>query len=263
MRTFLSSAFILLLVAACNQKNADVVKTIYVNSKMVDCTGVAPMRCLQYRETPDGDWKNWYSGIEGFNFEDGYFYTLEVKETKIANPPADGSSIKWTLVKEVKKEKDPEFGAGEFGIPDLASAENIDKYREIMLTGFDDYQKKDAEINRGDNKMKVTTVTDNNGQPRMIKAESTAKGPITTWEYYLAGGKVVMLRETIMGKTNTENSFYYAGGQLVKAMGKDVPGRMAPDGVPFKDYVSKTPDTDFRLKYDEVQKSADDFLAGK
>ncbi|GAB4489127.1 MAG: hypothetical protein OHK0019_06360 [Saprospiraceae bacterium] len=63
------------------------------------------MKCLQYRETPDGAWKNWYSGIEGFTYEEGNFYTLEIKEEKVANPPADGSSIKWVLVKEVKKEK--------------------------------------------------------------------------------------------------------------------------------------------------------------
>lgn len=106
MRTiFLSS--IVLLAIACSQpaKTAEGAKTIYLNSKRVDCTGVAPMKCLQYRDTPDGAWKNWYSGIEGFTYEEGNFYTLEIREEKVANPPADGSSIKWILVKEVKKEK--------------------------------------------------------------------------------------------------------------------------------------------------------------
>jgi hypothetical protein len=108
MRTIFFAS--LLLASACSQsaqKTDGAVKTIYINSKMADCTGVAPMKCLQYRDTPDGAWKNWYSGIEGFNFEEGNLYTLEIRETKVANPPADGSSIKWTLVKEVKKEKDP------------------------------------------------------------------------------------------------------------------------------------------------------------
>ncbi len=260
---------LLLVAAACNPsatKPADdgAIKTIYINSKKADCTGVAPMKCLQYREKPDGPWLNWYSDIEGFNYEEGNLYTIEIKETKITNPPADGSSIKWTLVKELQKEKDAAAAGGEFSVANLGSVENIDKYREIVLTGMDDYQKTTTSISRGDNALTVTTVKDNNGAVRMIKTESQGKGPVALMEYFLAHGKVVLLGEFIAaGTRNQENRFYYTGGNLLKALGKEIPGRMAAEGVPFKDYVSKFPDTDFRLKYNEVQKSADDFLKGK
>ncbi len=80
-------------------------KTFIVGPQTADCTGVAPMKCLQVKETPSGDWTNFYTNIEGFTYEPGYEYVLKVKTEKIANPPADGSSIKYTLVKQVSKTK--------------------------------------------------------------------------------------------------------------------------------------------------------------
>lgn len=46
--------------------------------------------------------------IEAFNFEWGNYYTLEVKKTKLANPPMDGSSVIYELI-EVKS-KSPATG---------------------------------------------------------------------------------------------------------------------------------------------------------
>ena len=47
------------------------------------------------------NWTKFYSNIEGFNYEPGTIYNLSVKTEPINNPPADGSSIKYTLL-EVK-----------------------------------------------------------------------------------------------------------------------------------------------------------------
>ena len=80
-------------------------KTFIVGPQTADCTGVAPMKCLQVKETQSGNWTNFYSNIEGFTYEPGYEYVLKVKTEKIANPPADGSSIKYTLVNQVSKTK--------------------------------------------------------------------------------------------------------------------------------------------------------------
>ncbi|MEN4761123.1 MULTISPECIES: DUF4377 domain-containing protein [unclassified Chryseobacterium] len=80
-------------------------KTFIVGPQTADCTGVAPMKCLQVKETPNGEWTNFYTNIDGFTYEPGYEYVLKVKTEKIANPPADGSSIKYTLVKQVSKTK--------------------------------------------------------------------------------------------------------------------------------------------------------------
>lgn len=80
-------------------------KTFIVGPQTADCTGVAPMKCLQVKETQSGSWTNFYTNIEGFTYEPGYEYVLKVKTEKIENPPMDGSSIKYTLVKQVSKTK--------------------------------------------------------------------------------------------------------------------------------------------------------------
>lgn len=80
-------------------------KTFIVGPKTADCTGVGPMKCLQVKETPSGEWTNFYTNIDGFTYEPGYEYVLKVKTEKIENPPADASSIKYTLIKQVSKTK--------------------------------------------------------------------------------------------------------------------------------------------------------------
>jgi hypothetical protein len=80
-------------------------KTMIIAAQTVDCTGVAPMKCLQVKEKQSDSWGNFYSNIEGFTYEPGFEYVLKVKTEKIENPPMDGSSIKYTLVKQVSKTK--------------------------------------------------------------------------------------------------------------------------------------------------------------
>ncbi|WP_126283964.1 DUF4377 domain-containing protein [Burkholderia stagnalis] len=80
-----------------------VTKTVYVAPKTARCVGVAPMECLQVRDRPDGAWSLWYAGIEGFDFEPGFRYELQIDEYKVAQPPADGSSIRWVLKRVVSR----------------------------------------------------------------------------------------------------------------------------------------------------------------
>ncbi|SEW09523.1 protein of unknown function [Chryseobacterium wanjuense] len=109
--TAVKSAFPVLAVFALTQCKAPAnasngnEKTLIVGPQTADCTGVAPMKCLQVKEKPTENWTNFYSNIEGFTYEPGYEYVLQVKTEKIENPPADGSSIKYTLVKQVSKTK--------------------------------------------------------------------------------------------------------------------------------------------------------------
>ena len=90
--------------ASANASGGDE-KTFIVGPQTVDCTGVTPMKCLQVKEKESDSWENFYSNIEGFTYEPGFEYVLKVKTEKIANPPADGSSIKYTLVNQVSKTK--------------------------------------------------------------------------------------------------------------------------------------------------------------
>lgn len=77
--------------------------TLFVGPEKVDCVGVAPQKCLQIRYSPDEDYQLFYSPIEGFEHEPGYDYELLVQKTPIENPPADASSIQWTLVEIVSQ----------------------------------------------------------------------------------------------------------------------------------------------------------------
>ena len=98
-------------------------KTFIVGPQTADCTGVAPMKCLQVKEKASENWTNFYTNIEGFTYEPGYEYVLKVKTEKIANPPADASSIKYTLIKQVSKTK-KEAAAGEKTL--IVGAQTVD-----------------------------------------------------------------------------------------------------------------------------------------
>ncbi|CAG9260046.1 putative lipoprotein [Burkholderia diffusa] len=80
-----------------------VTRTVYVAPQAARCTGVAPMDCLQVRSSPAEPWSLWYAGIEGFAYQPGYQYVLEVDEYRVAQPPADGSSIRWVLKRVVER----------------------------------------------------------------------------------------------------------------------------------------------------------------
>ena len=77
-------------------------KILEVAPTKVDCVGVAPMKCLQVREV-GGPWQTFYAPIQGFDFQEGWRYRLQVNESKIANPPADGSSLRYQLVRVLDK----------------------------------------------------------------------------------------------------------------------------------------------------------------
>lgn len=73
-----------------------------IGSQYQDCVGVGPMKCLQVTK-PNGNPELFYSSIEGFNYQEGFDYQIEVSSTPIPNPPADGSSVKYTLVKIISQ----------------------------------------------------------------------------------------------------------------------------------------------------------------
>ncbi len=70
-----------------------------------DCVGVGPQKCLLVKQDGDTDWKFFYTRIEGFTYEPGYEYKLLVKREPIKNPPADGASLRYTLVDMLEKNK--------------------------------------------------------------------------------------------------------------------------------------------------------------
>jgi heat shock protein HslJ len=114
-----AAALTALTLAACGTTNtlnptdtaaaavSGVQKTLHVAPSRVECTGVAPQMCLQVRETTDAPWSLLYQDIVGFDYEPGYSYVIRIQEEVIANPPADASSIRRTLVSVLDKTAAP------------------------------------------------------------------------------------------------------------------------------------------------------------
>jgi heat shock protein HslJ len=88
------------------------VKTLQVAAALATCTGVTPQSCLQVRETSDAAWTLLHDAIVGFDYEPGFLYTIQVIEEQVANPPADGSSLRRTLVSILSKTPAPVHPAG-------------------------------------------------------------------------------------------------------------------------------------------------------
>lgn len=106
MKKHLLATSMLLLLAGCQtMKPSDNSKTFYVDSSLADCVGVAPMKCMKIKENPADEWQFFYGSIQGFDYETGYNYILQVKQFDVPNPPADAPNIRYELVKIVEKKK--------------------------------------------------------------------------------------------------------------------------------------------------------------
>lgn len=123
MKKTLNLLFLLLAVFAISScssdddEKKDSVKeiTIYVSSETGKSYGFnsTPEECMLVKfDNPNGEWEHLgLYRIEGFTYVKGHEYELRVKMTTLANPPADGYSHKYLLVKIVQdklvKETEP------------------------------------------------------------------------------------------------------------------------------------------------------------
>lgn len=71
-----------------------------------------PVECLLVKEEGSDTWRKMYKEqIHGFTYENGHAYTLKVRKTILANPPADGFNTIYSLISiiEDKLVADPEI----------------------------------------------------------------------------------------------------------------------------------------------------------
>jgi len=106
-------------LVGCSTLTGPDVITLFVAPELVDCVGVGPRTCMQVRESPEESWELFYSGIEGFEFEPGFFYELRVEIHHVLDPPADGSSLRYVLDRIVEKKA----ASGGASMADLESRE--------------------------------------------------------------------------------------------------------------------------------------------
>jgi len=113
---------------SCTQTEENV-HTYWVNSYQVACDGVGKMNCLlvQKAETTDpGNWTNFYSKIDGFDYEPGFIYKLKVREVPVENPPTDASSIKYELVKVLEKKEDLDLNINDIWVANIINGDLIE-----------------------------------------------------------------------------------------------------------------------------------------
>lgn len=122
MKKTLNLLFLLLgvfAVSSCSSdddEKKDSVKeiTIYVSSETGESYGFnsTPEECMLVKfDNPNGEWEHLgLYRIEGFTYVKGHEYELRVKMTTLANPPADGYSHRYLLVKIVQDKLVKETG---------------------------------------------------------------------------------------------------------------------------------------------------------
>ena len=77
--------------------------TLKVAPQLIDCMGMVPMHCMRVKMDDQENWSAHYDNIEGFSFVPGFEYNLLVRITWIEKPPADGSSMRYTLLRELSR----------------------------------------------------------------------------------------------------------------------------------------------------------------
>lgn len=104
----------MLLCFACdddtNEDWSEIVN-LYVSNELADYTpwgaseGAQPLEGIKVKENENDDWFVIPIGaIEGFSYEEGYFYLLKTEKIYFANPVSDGMSVKYKLIDILSKE---------------------------------------------------------------------------------------------------------------------------------------------------------------
>lgn len=97
-------------LGACSSpfESTDVdIVTLEIDSQLAPCTGEGITTCMRVRENPSDNWGLFYREIEGFTYEPGFIYKVEVEVREIRNPPADGSSAAYRLLRLIEKRAVP------------------------------------------------------------------------------------------------------------------------------------------------------------
>lgn len=98
-----------LFLTACSDdeprdKTKDIIMSVSeepgVMFDLFDDEGKNPIVCMRVMdEDSPGEWRNLsMTAIEGFSYEIGHMYTLKVRRTILANPPADASAYTYRLI---------------------------------------------------------------------------------------------------------------------------------------------------------------------
>ena len=163
----------LFFVTACSDdepkdKTKDIIMSVSeepgVMYDIFDDEGKYPMICLRVMDEDfPGEWRNLpMTAIEGFEYEIGHMYTLKVRRTILANPPADASSYTYRLIAVLEDRIWPEEPNEEEKIV-FNTEEDIPYEEKCPYHIYDVY--KDAFVIDGNGKMHYADYKD--GDPEL------------------------------------------------------------------------------------------------
>ncbi len=95
-------------VSMNNNSDSEGEVVMEINHHRSTCVGEGSMMCLLAKEEGQADWEFFYEVIEGFDYEWGYIYEIQVQKSMVKNPPADGSSLAYKWIKTISKKEAPE-----------------------------------------------------------------------------------------------------------------------------------------------------------
>lgn len=90
--------------AGASEAGSDELLTrLWIKPDLVDCTGEMEQKCMQIADSEDGEYLWFYDQIDGFEFVEGTSYVIDVRIDELADAPADGSSLAYTLVSVIEE----------------------------------------------------------------------------------------------------------------------------------------------------------------
>jgi hypothetical protein len=104
MKKLLLILFVSSILYSCKKEKFDT-KIFIVAAQKTTCTPIfgTPHPCLQVKESENEPFRGFSENIEGFVYEVGFEYVIEVKVYKIENPPADASNLRYVLSRIISK----------------------------------------------------------------------------------------------------------------------------------------------------------------
>ncbi len=124
---------------ACGEENQETV-SMRVGHFRQTAIGVGPtlVYLVQEEEAIGTEtWNYFYNGIEGFAYELGYVYSLAVEKIPVDDPPADGSSIRYTLKKIISKEAVDDTVSFEIGLKSVIKSNPPGFVTGSVVSGFE------------------------------------------------------------------------------------------------------------------------------
>jgi len=195
---------IISLLLFCFSCSEDSKKVFYIADAKVDCTGVTPQKCLQIKEEGITEWTYFYSNIDGFDYEEGFFYKIKVRVTEVENPPADASSLKYTLIEILEKSKAPlTIDKGSWMVTRIKDMDNLSRNPFIQIdtskeeiSGNTGCNRFSGKIEVNNNKIAFTEVSSTKMMCKNIEIENAFLAALdNTKSYTLKGEKLQLLDE--------------------------------------------------------------------